>query len=97
MLDKISIVDIHDALESMLKNKFRFACEASYSVKILHLYEENALADNHDEDMIDKLNALLLIVKAIDKFPDVFFPDIFGFVKSMNKLVTCMPRLPMGK
>lgn len=69
ILNKISIEDIDDALEFMLKTKFTSVYEERF-VKVLYLYAENVLQDNRDKKMANRFNTLLVIAKGIDKIPN---------------------------
>lgn len=69
ILNKISIEDIDDALEFMLKTKFTSVYEEHF-VKVLYLYAENVLQDNRDKKMANRFNTLLVIAKRIDKIPN---------------------------
>ena len=69
ILNKISIEDIDDALEFMLKTKFTSVYEEHF-VKVLYLYAENVLQDNRDKKMANRFNTLLVIAKEIDKIPN---------------------------
>ena len=69
LLNRLRIGTCLDADLEMLKSRIISLDDPSYPREALHVFAENALVDNHNEQMLEKIDAPSVNLIAADKYP----------------------------
>ena len=69
MLNKIRVGTIDISVENLLQSRFVDVNNPAYPVNATHIFAENAPANDHNENMLNRLISPLIIIQAIDELP----------------------------
>ena len=69
MLNKIRVGTIDISVDNLLQSRFVDVNNPAYPVNATHIFAENAPANDHNENMLNRLNSPLIIIHAIDELP----------------------------
>ena len=69
LLNQVRIGELNEQNVNLLKSRFILKDSARYPVQAIHIFAENAPANQHNQQMLEQLDTPLVQILAIDEFP----------------------------
>ena len=69
VLNEIRVGTVDTSIDNLLQSRFIDINNPSYPVNAVHIFAENALANAHNEYMLNRLTSPLITIHAIDELP----------------------------
>ena len=75
LLNQVRIGELNEQNVNLLKSRFILKDSARYPVQAIHIFAENAPANQHNQQMFEQLDTPLVQILAIDEFPSFIYID----------------------